>query len=444
MAAVALAAFLAGLWALPGRASYGALTTGDEPHYLLTALSLAEDGDLDVSDEIDARRYEPFSEVGLDPQSRRLERGRMVSPHDPLLPLLLAPGMALAGWAGAKVTLALIAAASAALTLWLAVRRFGVPLPTATVVTGLFAVTPPLSAYAAQVYPELPAALATLAAVAAATAARSRGRIVALVAAISALPWLSVKYAPVAAALAAVAAWTWWRRDERRDAAWLGGLLALSGVAFVAAHWVWYGGWTPYAVGDHFVTGEFGVVGLDPNLAGRSTRLVGLLTDRAFGLAAWQPGWLLAVPASAALATRRPRAWALLLVPAAAGWLNATFVALTMHGWWWPGRQVVVVAPLLVIAIAAWAGTTRARAAWTAGAAMVGVVLWMWLTWEVRSHELTYVVDFDETSNPLYALWSGVLPDYRTPTGWMWALHALWSALALAGLWRGRRSATPP
>lgn len=441
LAAVAVAAFAFSLWGLPARASYGARTTGDEPHYLLTALTLAEDRDLDVSDEIAAERYEPFSAIGLNQQSKRLEGGRMVSPHDPLLPLLLAPGMAAAGWAGAKVTLALVAALTAALTLWVAVRRFGVPVRRGAVVVGLFAATAPLSAYGSQVYPELPAALATVAAVALATAPSSRARTASLAAAISALPWLSVKYAPVAAALAGVAAWTWRRRGEHRDVAWLGALLAVSGLAFVAAHWAWYGGWTPYAVGDHFVTGEFGVVGFDPNLAGRSTRLVGLLVDREFGLAAWQPAWLLAVPAAAALATRRPRGWAFLLVPAAAGWLNATFVALTMHGWWWPGRQVVVIGPLLVIAIAAWAAETRVRTTWAAGLGCAGVVLWTWLGAEALARRLTLVVDFYETSNPLYAVWSALLPGYRDPTTATWALHAAWAAAALGALWWGRRSA---
>ncbi|HEX2296518.1 MAG TPA: hypothetical protein VHN37_14585 [Actinomycetota bacterium] len=439
LAAVAVAAFATSLWASPGRASYGARTTGDEPHYLLTALSLAEDGDLDVSDEIAAERYRPFSEVGLDPQSRRLEGGRMVSPHDPLLPLLLAPGTAIAGWAGAKATLALFAAATAAAALWLAVRRFGVPLRPATIVVGLLGATPPLSAYGAQVYPELPAALATLAGVAAATARPSRWRPVALAAAVSALPWLSVKYAPVAAALAAVALWAWWRNGERRAAAWLSVLLAVSGVAFVAAHWAWYGGWTPYAAGDHFVTGELGVVGFDPNPAGRSTRLVGLLVDREFGLAAWQPAWLLAVPAVIAAAGRLRR-WSFLVLPVVVGWLNATFVALTMHGWWWPGRQVVVILPLVAIALAAWAAADARRVAWTAGLALVGVFQWTWLTFEVLLRRLTLVVDFFETSNPVYRAWSLALPDYRTPSTATWVLHGLWvAAVAAAARW-GRRA----
>lgn len=431
LAAVALAAFAGSLVALPARASYGARTTGDEPHYLLTAISLAEDRDLDVSDEIDDRRYEPFSEVGLNQQSRPLTGGRMVSPHDPLLPLLLAPGVALAGWAGAKVTLALIAAATAPLALWVAVRRFDARLGPATGVTAIFAATAPLAAYGTQVYPELPAALAALAAVAIATGRRSTASTVALAAAISALPWLSVKYAPVAAALAGVASWTWWRRGGRRDAVWLCALLAVSGIAFAVAHWAWYGGWTPYGVGDHFVTGEFGVVGFDPNPAGRSTRLVGLLVDREFGLAAWQPAWLLAVPALAALVIRRPRSWTFLAVPAAAAWLNATFVALTMHGWWWPGRQVVVVAPLVVIAVAAWAGASRGRLLWTLALGLAGAFSWLWLVIEVASRDVTLVVDFYETSNPLYRAWGLLLPDYRHPTATTWALHALWIAATL-------------
>ncbi|MDQ4125495.1 MAG: hypothetical protein M3134_07840, partial [Actinomycetota bacterium] len=127
--------------------------------------------------------------------------------------------------------------------------------------------------------------------------------------------------------------------------------------------------------------------------------------------------------------------WAFLLVPAAAGWLNATFVALTMHGWWWPGRQVVVVAPLLVIGVAMWAGESRRRTAWAAGLGSTGVVLWGWLAREAIARRLTLVVDFYETSNPLYRAWSLVLPDYRHPTGATWALHALWAAALLAAVW---------
>jgi hypothetical protein len=426
-----------------GRASYGARVTGDEPHYLLTAISLAEDRNLDVSDEIADRRYEAFSEGGLDPQSRPLEGGRLVSPHDPLLPLLLAPGVAAGGWLGAKLTLAVLAGALAAAVLWLCVRRFGVPVWPAAVVTGIFGASAPLAVYGTQVYPELPAALATAGAVAAGTAARGRTRVALACGSVTALPWLSVKYAPVAAALAAVILWTWWRAGDRGSAAGLAGLLALSGAAFVAAHWAWYGGWTPYGVGDHFVTGEFGVVGFEPDFAGRSRRLVGLLVDREFGLAAWQPAWLLALPALGALAARRPRGWLFLALPLAAGWSNATFVALTMHGWWWPGRQVVVVAPLVVVVVALWAGEGRRRVAAVAALGAAGIFAYAYLTAEALARRLTIVVDFFETANPLYAGWSLLLPDYRHVTAATWVLHAVWIAVAAGAVRWGFRSTRP-
>ncbi|MDQ3915851.1 MAG: DUF4131 domain-containing protein, partial [Actinomycetota bacterium] len=266
--------------------------------------------------------------------------------------------------------------------------------------------------------------------------------------------WLSVKYAPVAAALAGVILWRWWRDGDRRAAGWLAGALVVAGGAFVAAHWAWYGGWTPYGVGDHFVTGEFGVVGSEPDFAGRSRRLIGLLVDREFGLAAWQPAWLCALPALGAMAVsrrstgrlgERPRVTSrfFLAVPLAAGWLNATFVALTMHGWWWPGRQVVVVAPLLVVAIAAWAGASRRRLGAVAALGAAGICAYVYLTVEALAGRLTVVVDFFETANPLYRAWSALLPDYRDVTAATWVLHGVWIAVAAAAVWWGTRSTSP-
>ncbi len=103
-------ALLAAAWAcvaLPARATYGARTTADEPQYLLSALSLWEDGDLDIADELAAERWRDFHEAQLPVQTEPLEpTAGGVSPHDPLLPVLLAVPVGLAGWAGAKATLA--------------------------------------------------------------------------------------------------------------------------------------------------------------------------------------------------------------------------------------------------------------------------------------------------------------------------------------------------
>ena len=368
--AALVAGLLAVLVALPGigvRATYGARTTADEPHYLLTAISLAEDRDLDVADELADERWRAFHEAELPVQEQVLPDGRQLAPHDPLLPLLLAVPVAIGGLgrgegrpgpAGRRAGGAddLDGGADASPCGRGPQRPWSAAWPRPW----------PLAGYATQVYPELPAALVTVAVVAVTTAPGppGRGRVVALALLVSALPWLAVKYAPVAVALVAVLAWHWWRDGHRRRLGWLVGLLGVSGVAFLGLHQLWYGGWTVYAAADHFAgRGELAVVGFDPNLPGRARRLVGLLIGREFGLAAWQPLWLLAVPGLAVWLRRRPAGWDAIVVPLAAGWLTATFVALTMQGWWVPGRQVVVVLPLAGIAAGVVAGPGGARLA---------------------------------------------------------------------------------
>ena len=435
MLVVGVLAFLAAAAGILVPAAHETRTTADEPQYLLTAISLAEDGDLDIADELADGRWRPFHALPLPEQTEPLAGGRRLSPHDPLLPLLLAVPVAVAGWVGAKLAMAVMAGLLAALLLWTAVRRLGVPVATAVLAVAVLACSPPLAVYGSQVYPELPAALAVLAAAAAltTTGVPSVGATVVVGVAVVALPWLGVKYAPVAAAVALVACWRLAREGRARRALALAGSLALAGVVFLVLHRWWYGGWTPYAAGDHFVSGELSVVGTDPDYLGRGRRLVGLLVDRGFGLAAWQPAWLLAVPAVAALARRRPAGWTAIALPLAAGWLVATFVALTMHGWWFAGRQVVVVLPLAALAVAWWTGPDRRRRLLLAMAGAAGVLAFGWLVAEGAAGRVTWAVDFAATTNPLYRAWRLALPDYLAMSRWSWVLHVAWLAF-LAGL----------
>jgi hypothetical protein len=429
--------------AVPARATYGTLTTADEPQYLLTALSLFEDRDLHIDDELADARFVPFHELDLPVQTEELDNGRQVSPHDPLLPAILAVPMGLGGWVAAKATLAVLGGVLAGLLVWTAHRRFAVPLAVAAGTVLAFGVTAPLTAYATQVYPELPAALAVTAAIALVTGARGRAALVGFGLAVTALPWLGIKYAPVAAALVAVAVGTLVGERRVRAAVSLVALLGLAGVAYLGAHRLLYGGWTVYATGDEFTGGELTVMGRDPDYVGRTQRLGGLLLDRGFGLAAWMPAYLLAVPALAALAGRRPAGWWTLVAPLAAGWATATWVALTMHGWWWPGRQLVVVVPCLVLAVAWWAGRTRAPRVLIALAGAFGALVWAWLVVEVLDRQRTLIFDFESTTNPLYRAWRVLLPDYRHPGAWDGVLQAAWfvalAAMALLALRRSRR-----
>ncbi len=416
----------------PVRSSYGARITADEPEYLLTALSLAEDRSLDVSDEIAAQRYRAFHEVRLKPQAKVLEGGRMVSPHDPLLPVILVPGAAAGGWLGAKLTLALFAGLLGALLVWTAVRRFGVPIRRAALVVGVFAVSAPFAVYGSQIYPEVPAALAVTAGIACVTGPLDRRALGAFVAGTVGLVWLGTKFIPVAAVLALLVLWRLYRAGRRGESLLVAGALAVAGVAYLAAHLAWYGGLTVYATGEHFAgTGQFSVMGVAPDFAARTSRLIGLVVDRRFGLAAWQPAWLLMVPALAALVRRRPAGWDAVALPLVAGWLSATYLALTMHGWWWPGRQVVVVLPAAVIAVAVWA-STRPRLGVVAALGVTGIFNLGWLFAEGWGGRRTMVVDFYETGNPIYRVWSRLLPDYVALNPGDWALHGLWILLSLA------------
>jgi len=435
------------LIALPARATRGARLTADEPQYLLSALSLAEDRDLAIDDELDAERYRDFHELPLPVQTQVRADGHEVSPHDPLLPVVLAVPMGLGGWAAAKATLAVLAGGLAGLLVWTAHRRFAVPVGAAALTVLAFGLTAPLTAYTTQVYPELPAALAVTIAIAGLTGRRAPRNLVPAGLAVAALPWLGVKYVPVAAVLAAVALAVLARERRLRAAFGLVAGLAVTGVGYLVAHRLLYGGWTVYAAGDHFTGGELTVMGTHPDRIGRSQRLAGLLLDRGFGLAAWMPGYLLAVPALAVLARRRPPGWVLLVAPLAAGWATATWVALTMHGWWWPGRQVVVVVPCLVLAVAWWAARSRVVRSLVAATAAFGIVAWTWLVVEVLTGRRTLIVDFEQTANPLYRAWRAVLPDYRHPSVDDWVLQAVWLAvLAVAAVVavRSARSPSPP
>ena len=411
---VALAAALGA----PARSAKSGQTTADEPQYLLTAISLAEDLDLDISDELRDERFRPFHAADLPQQTEPRADGSRISPHDPLLPLLLAVPTRIGGWMGARLTMAAMAGLLAALTAWLAIRRFDVRPAAAVLAVGALSVTAPLVGYGSQIYPELPAALAAMVAVAALTGPLDRrGRVVSLLALI-ALPWLAVKYVPVAATLGAIGMVRLWRRGDRGVALGLVGAVALAGVVYLWFHQAVYGGWTAYASGDHFVDAELLALGGDPDPSGRAYRLTGLLTDRGFGLVAWAPVYLVAVAGVAGFLWSRPRRWAAVAAPLAVGWLSATFVAESMHDWSWPGRQVVLVLPLAAVATAWWLDRVPAAVPALVALTLAGLVLWGWLLVEVATGGTSFslIVDLERTGNPLYGVWRTVLPDYRNPT----------------------------
>ena len=124
----------------------------------------------------------------------------------------------------------------------------------------------------------------------------------------------------------------------------------------------------------------------------RLYRLWGLLVDRRFEVGRWAPLLLAAVPGLVLLAFGNGEC-RLLLGLIVLQLLIATFLAITMMGWWFAGRTLLVVLPLLTIPLVRWVMTALAvySVAITAGLADAG-----------HTREVTIVVDpFDMAFPPL-------------------------------------------
>jgi hypothetical protein len=47
------------------------------------------------------------------------------------------------------------------------------------------------------------------------------------------------------------------------------------------------------------------------------------------------------------------------------------------------------------------------------------------------NRRITWVVDFYDTTNPLYRLWQHALPNYLEPSAMTWVLHGAWLVLTV-------------
>ena len=415
------------------RASRGASITGDEPFYLLTTQSLLTDGDLDLQNQYDAMAYEMFFDHpdGLWYQSAPTPDGRLLSPHNPGLSVLVIPGFALGGLLGAQVQLMLMAALTMSLAFVLAHRLTGHRFICWAVTLGA-GLTATAFVYSTEIYPEFPAALALVVALLIATRRAEAGLYDALclAAALTALCWLGSKYAALAVP---VAAYFLLRAD------WVGRIGLLAAVIPSAAVYIWFhlhvfGGLTPYGVNlvyEDWNTAQ--ILGGHVGFNERYYRIWGLFLDRRFGIGRWAPLLLVAAPALALLAIS---AWERRLVLAliAIQLLIATFVAITMMGWWFPGRTMLTVLPLLVAPLALTVG--RCSPGMRVAVALLGVCTLAYtagLAHAGRIQEITIAVDpFDMTFVPFQAT-AGLFPLYTLWTAETWQLtYAWWAAFVVA------------
>jgi hypothetical protein len=140
---------------------------------------------------------------------------------------------------------------------------------------------------------------------------------------------------------------------------------------------------------------------------------------------------LLLVPAAAMMLGRRPPQWTVLLLTLGVGWLTATYVALTMHGYWWPGRQLVVVLPVAVLVIVWFVsqlpglgrGLSAAAATW-------GAVLYAVVVRHGWSGDTTWVAAPDRAD--LHSPLAWLFPDNRVLADSDVIRYVLWSAAAVS------------
>jgi hypothetical protein len=413
------------------RASRGASITGDEPFYLLTTQSLVDDGDLDLIQQYERKSYREFFDHpdGLWRQSVPNDDGVLLSPHNPGLSVYVIPGFVVGGLPGTQVQLLLTAALTFALTYVLTARVTDSPLWSwlATAAVGLSATA---FIFSTEVYPEIPGAcLLVLGLLVVTERRRGLGWSDALILTLlmSALLWLGVKYAVLAAPVAAVFLW----RADMRGRTMLVGAGVASAAAFAAFHLAVFGEITPYSVNSVYA-GENTSQVLDSHFtlsSDRLYRLWGIFIDRRFGLARWAPVLLLAIPGMFLL-VRRGLDGVLVISLVAAQLLVATFVAITMMGWWFPGRTMATVLPLLAVPMAlVLVQGGRAVRLIFGGLAAYSLLITALLARAGHLEQVTIAVDpWEMPALPFEAL-GALFPQYTTWGSETQALNAAWLAM---------------
>ena len=354
--------------------------TGDEPHYMLIARSLAFDRDLDLANDYSTPLIVGGGLVQNDGHAA-WQDGRLRPLHDIGMPLVLAPviGVAyvLADWLGDTLPkrfleatrldkslllrhqISLLMAFLSGLLareLFLLLRDRGSSDRHAFTWALLFALSPPILSYSFLFFTELPSALITLVAFRRLTVrpVRTPAMAAALGGLVGLLLLLHARNVGIVAGLVLVAALAARRtRSARTLAAFVAGV-STGALARGATTWFLWG--TPFTSP---LARPGAIASASETLFEIFTRATGLLFDREFGLLAYAPVYLLAAPGLILLARRGdPPARDLFVVMAS--YLVPVLLPMT-NIWGWQGgfapaaRFLVPVAALLWVAVHSYA-----------------------------------------------------------------------------------------
>lgn len=340
--------------------------TGDEPHYVLAAHSLAFDGDLDLANNYARRDYLSFyGDSNLTPHTRPGPNGQAVLTHNLGLSFLIAPAYRLGGFVGVEYFLAALGALLAANVYLLG---YEITQHWLAAAAGWIAVsfTPPVLWYVFLIYPEMAAGLCIIVVLRHLLGNWDFGfgisplRVVPYALCLAFLPWLSSRYLPIFGLLvlgAVLRAWKDRSRGWLRFAVALGGLAGL-GVYLLFSQWL-YGNASPAAsyAGPAALTleGPFPLI--------RFVRgLCGWLVDNQRGLLITAPIYIAALWGGALLLLqRKPVLGLAVLLPFVAMLVPAAVWGGFWIGWEHSARFLVAALPPLGAGVAyLWAAGRRA------------------------------------------------------------------------------------
>jgi len=358
--------------------------TGDQAYYLLDAISLAQDGDLDVSNNYAQRDEDKFYRLAPHPSGFVGESAPYPLPphlmhtparpeteqysfHSPGLGLLLVPSWVVGSWfhlwwPATVVFMCALAALVAVNAFLLAYEQSGDSRVAWGVLVPM-AFSAPLACFAPLAFTEIPTALLIVYAFrryARGFRANGLGRLALAGLCVAYIPWLSLRCGAIAALLALYAVAQWWRaRGRLAELLTLAVPCAVSAAAMAAYFRFLTGSIVPsqvIRVGGEQVRFHWpwrGVAELKVFAAGA----LGIFFDQQWGLLVYAPFYVAAAVGAIALAASPHRGERRLL---AGGILVCTpylFVIAAYHFWgglWGPpGRYLVPIVPLLALPLAA-------------------------------------------------------------------------------------------
>ncbi|NKB87915.1 MAG: hypothetical protein GKS06_06825 [Acidobacteria bacterium] len=385
LAGFAVTAALAMVWLPP---------QGDEPHYLIVAHSIVEDGDLDVADDYDARVFAGYHPDALSPHTKPgLAEGTRYSMHGARYALFLAPAYALGKTISPALSVLLPRLQQAAvfgIFAWILAQLVSHVLGNACTYRGTLSAVllAPLIFAPLHLFPETPAM--TLAAGGVLLLIRGGGPVPRLAAGmcLAALPWLGVKYLPLMAASGLAGHVL--GKGRARDLVPLAVPLVASVVGHGLFTWTLYGSLSPSSV----------YLGADPAFSRQPgygddwlayladwpvalATLAGYFLDQKEGLLAIAPQFVV-VPAGLVLVWRHDRVLAGLLCLVVAAHLGPYALSQQLGGQSPPARPLMAIGWALAIPMAA-ALSAEARAALRAlrgGLIALGVAVTTFLIWD--------------------------------------------------------------